>query len=405
VGESGVYAGLRILELGAGAAGPAATRYFAEQGATVIRVESSVRPDFLRLLHARPGEAVDLDAAPMFALLNPDKWSVSIDLRKPAGVDLVLRLADWADVVAQNFAPGAMDKLGLGPAQLLARKPALIVVTSALFGQTGPQRHYPGFGGQGSAIAGFNHLTGWPDRESIGPYATITDSLSPRYVALLIAAALLERSCGGGGQHIDVSQIETGVYSLSELLVRCSASGESVARAGNREEGAAPHGVYPCAGDDAWIAIAVASDEEWQALVAAMGAPTWAREPRFATAAGRVAHQDDLDTRLAAWTRESGAYLLMAQLQEAGVPAGVVQHLNELLQDPQLAHRRHFVPLDHAVLGVLPYERSGFRLSASPGGFDDSGPLLGEDNDTVLGEILGLSAAEIEQLLVDDVIA
>ena len=405
MGESGVYAGLRMLELGAGAAGPAATRYFAEQGATVIRVESSVRPDFLRLLHARPGEAVDLDAAPMFALLNPDKWSVSIDLRKPAGVELVLRLADWADVVAQNFAPGAMDKLGLGPAQLLARKPALIVVTSALFGQTGPQRHYPGFGGQGSAIAGFNHLTGWPDRESIGPYATITDSLSPRYVALLIAAALLERSRGAGGQHIDVAQIETGVYSLSELVVRCSANGESVARAGNREEGAAPHGVYPCAGDDAWIAIAVASDDEWQALVAAMGAPTWAREPRFATAAGRVAHQDDLDARLAAWTHKSGAYLLMAQLQEAGVPAGVVQHLNELLQDPQLAHRRHFVPLDHAVLGVLPYERSGFRLSASPGGFDDSGPLLGEDNDKVLGEILGLSPAEIEQLLVDDVIA
>ena len=405
MGESGVYAGLRILELGAGAAGPVATRYFAEQGATVIRVESSVRPDFLRLLHARPGEAVDLDAAPMFALLNPDKWSVSIDLRKPAGVELVLQLADWADVVAQNFAPGAMDKLGLGPSQLLARKPALIVVTSALFGQTGPQRHYPGFGGQGSAIAGFNHLTGWPDRESIGPYATITDSLSPRYVALLIAAALLERSRGGGGQHIDVSQIETGVYSLSELVVRCSANGESVARAGNREEGAAPHGVYPCAGDDAWIAIAVASDDEWQALVAAMGAPTWAREPRFATAAGRVAHQDDLDARLAAWTHESGAYLLMAQLQEAGVPAGVVQHLNELLQDPQLAHRRHFVPLDHAVLGVLPYERAGFRLSASPGGFDDSGPLLGEDNDKVLGEILGLSPAEIEQLLVDDVIA
>jgi benzylsuccinate CoA-transferase BbsF subunit len=405
VGESGVYAGLRILELGAGAAGPVATRYFAEQGATVIRVESSVRPDFLRLLHARPGEAVDLDAAPMFALLNPDKWSVSIDLRKPAGVELVLQLADWADVVAQNFAPGAMDKLGLGPSQLLARKPALIVVTSALFGQTGPQRHYPGFGGQGSAIAGFNHLTGWPDRESIGPYATITDSLSPRYVALLIAAALLERSRGGGGQHIDVSQIETGVYSLSELVVRCSANGESVARAGNREEGAAPHGVYPCAGDDAWIAIAVASDDEWQALVAAMGAPTWAREPRFATAAGRVAHQDDLDARLAAWTHKSGAYLLMAQLQEAGVPAGVVQHLNELLQDPQLAHRRHFVPLDHAVLGVLPYERAGFRLSASPGGFDDSGPLLGEDNDKVLGEILGLSPAEIEQLLVDDVIA
>ena len=405
MGESGVYAGLHILELGAGAAGPLATRYFAEQGATVIRVESSVRPDFLRFLHAQPDEPADLDAAPVFALLNPDKWSVSIDLRKPAGVELVLRLADWADVVSQSLEPAAMEELGLGPAQLLARKPALIVVTNSLFGQTGRQRRAPGFGRQGSAIAGFDQLTGWPDREPVGPYATITDSLSSRYGALLIAAALLARSRGGGGQHIDVAQVETGVYSLSEMVVRRSANGESIARAGNREPGAAPHGVYPCAGEDAWIAIAVTDDEEWRALVAAMGAPGWAREPRFATAAGREANQDDLDAHLAAWTRESGAYLLMAQVQEAGGPAGGVQHPDELLQDPQLAHRRHFVPLDHAVLGVLPYERSGFRLSASPGGFDDSGPLLGEDNDTVLGEILGLSAAEIEQLLADDVIA
>jgi benzylsuccinate CoA-transferase BbsF subunit len=214
MGESGVYAGLRILELGAGAAGPLATRYFAEQGATVIRVESSVRPDFLRTLHARPGEPVDLDAEPMFALLNPDKWSVTLNLQKPAGVALALRLVDQADVVAQNFAPGAMEKLGLGPAQLLARKPSLIVVTSALFGQTGPQRSYPGFGGQGSAIAGFNHLTGWPDREPMGPFGTITDSLSPRFSATAIAAGVLYRRRTGRGLHIDVSQVENALYAL-----------------------------------------------------------------------------------------------------------------------------------------------------------------------------------------------
>ncbi len=195
------------------------------------------------------------------------------------------------------------------------------------------------------------------------------------------------------------------MYSLSEMVVRCSANRESVARDGNREPGSAPHGVYPCAGDDAWIAIAVAREGEWHGLVAAMGEPAWAHDARFATAEARDAHQDELDAHLAAWTREFGAYLLMARLQEAGVPAGVVQHLDEVLQDPQLAHRRHFVPLDHAVLGVLPYERSGFRLSASPGGFDDSGPLLGEDNDMVLGELLGLSPAEIEQLVADGVVA
>lgn len=405
MGERGVYAGLRILELGAGAAGPVATRYFAEQGATVIRIESSRRPDFLRTLHARPGEPPDLDRSPMFALLNPDKWSVALDLQTPDGVDLALRLVDWADVVTQNFAPGAMDKLGLGPPQLLERKPGLIVVTSSLFGATGPQRHYPGFGGQGAAIAGFNHLTGWPDREAIGPYATITDSLSPRYVAVLIAAALWERGRHGVGQHIDVSQIETGVYSLSEWIVRASASGESLARAGNRRAGAAPHGVYPCAGDDAWIAIDVETDAEWHALVAVMGAPPWTQEPRFLSALGREANQAELDRLVGEWTRTDAPYALMAKLQAAGVPAGVVQGFRQLLRDPQLAHRRHFETLDHAALGPLPYERSGFRLSESPGGFDDSGPLLGEDGDLVFGEILGLSPEEIERLVAAGVVA
>jgi benzylsuccinate CoA-transferase BbsF subunit len=404
MGEHGVYAGLRILELGVGAAGSVATRYFAEHGATVLRVESSAQPDFLRLLHARSGEPIDLDAAPTFALLNPDKWSVALNLQRPEGVSLALRLADWADVVSQSGTPGAMEKLGLGPEALLARKPGLVVVTNSLFGATGPQRHHPGFGGEGAALAGFDHVTGWPDREAIGPCATSTDPLSARYVAVAIAAALLERGRSGLGRHIDVSQVETGVYSLSEAVVRESANGESVARAGNRQPGAAPHGVYPCAGDDAWIAITVFDDAEWQALGAAMGAPAWAHDARFVGALGREANQAAVDAELAAWTRRFPAYALLSRLQEAGVPAGVVQGFRELVRDPQLAHRRHFVTLDHAALGPLPYERSGFRLSASPGGFDDSGPLLGEDDDVVLGEILGLSEAEIARLVAEGVV-
>ena len=405
MGARGVYAGLHILELGAGAAGSVATRYFAEQGATVLRIESSTRPDFLRMLHAKPGEPVDVDAAPIFALLNPDKWSVALDLEKPAARALALRLVDWADVVTQHFAPGAMETLGLGAEQLLARKPGLIVVTSSLFGHTDPHCHDPRLGGQGDAIAGFHHLTGWPDREALGPYGTITDSLSPRYVALLIAAALLDRGRHGVGQHIDVSQIETGVYSLSEWIVRASANGEGLARAGNRQAGAAPHGIYPCAGDDAWIAISVFDDAAWQALVAAMGSPAWAQDARFVGALGREANQADIDRALAAWTRGESAYALMARLQAAGVAAGVVQEFRHLLRDPQLAHRRHFTTLDHAALGPLPYERAGFRLSESPGGFEDSGPLLGEDNDVVLGEILGLSEDEIARLAAEGVIA
>ncbi len=398
----GVYAGLKILELGSGAAGPVATRYFAEQGARVVRIESSRRPDFLRLLPNRVREH-GLEGSRMFALLNPGKESVGIDLAREEGRAVAWRLARWADVVAENFAPGVMERWGLGAEALLAEKPELVVVSGCLFGQTGPQRSYPGFGGQGSAIAGFNHLTGWPDREGVGPYATITDSLSPRYVAALIAAALLERRRTGRGRRIDLSQIETGVYSLSEWVVRQAAGCEPVARRGNPAERAAPHGVYPCSGDDAWIAIAVRDDGQWQALRELMGDPDWARDPALDAAAGRLARTDELDERLAAWTVDFGAYHLMAGLQEGGVEAGVVQHLDEVLRDPQLAHRHHFETHEHPKLGPLAYERAGFRLADHPGGYAGPAPLLGEHTFAVLTE-LGFAPDEIAALRQDQVV-
>jgi benzylsuccinate CoA-transferase BbsF subunit len=394
----GIYADLRILELGAGAAGPVATRYFAEQGATVVRLESSKRPDFLRLLRLAPDDPHGLEGSPMFALLNAGKRSVALNLQEPEARALALELARWADVVLENFSPGVMDRFGLGAERLLAEKPELVVVSSCLFGQTGPQRSYPGFGGQGSAIAGFNALTGWPDREAIGPYATITDSLSPRYAAVLIAAALLARRRTGRGQHIDLSQIEVGVYNLSEMIVRCSANGEVVKRAGNRDACAAPHGIYPCLGEDTWIAISVSSDAEWGALVGAMDAPAWAADARFASTDARRANAEELDARIAAWTREFGAWHLMAGLQNAGVAAGVVQNLHEVLRDPQLAHRHHFVTLEHPVLGSLIHERSGFRLAEHPGRFACAAPLLGEHTEAVLGA-LGRSQAAVRDLV------
>src|SRR5579863_5093542 len=219
--ERGLFADLKILELASGAAIPVTARYFAERGARVIRVESSTHPDFLRVLFLTPDNPHGMNGSPMFVLLNPNKESLSINLKKPEGIALVKRLVGWADVVTENFSPGVMQKWGLDYESLAAEKPELIMVSGCLFGQTGPQRSYPGFGGQSSAIAGFNHLTGWPDREAVGPYGTITDSLAPRYAAVVLLAALLERRRTGRGQFLDVAQVETGVYSLSEAVVRC----------------------------------------------------------------------------------------------------------------------------------------------------------------------------------------
>ncbi len=401
----GAFDGIKVLELGAGAAGPVATRYLADQGATVLRVESTKRPDFLRTLTQTKNSDAELDSAPMFVLLNANKLSVSINMSTVEGIELVKRLVLWADVVSENFSPKAMAKWGLDYPRLRELKPDLIMVSSCLFGQTGPQRMYPGFGGQGSALSGFNHLTGWPDREAVGPYATITDSLSPKYVALSLIAALFHRDRTGEGQYIDLSQIEAAVYSLSEMVARQSARGESVTRMGNRSEFAVPHGIYPCRGVDRWIAIAVHTDADWKALVRFMGNPDWVLNVEFETLAGRRRNEDMIEERLRVWTTDYDAHELMQRLQDSGIEAGAVQNFQDLNGDPQLEHREHFQSLDHVHLGTLRFEHSAIRHRSSSAELRRPGPCLGEHNEMVLGEILGLSQTEIQRMIATEVIA
>jgi benzylsuccinate CoA-transferase BbsF subunit len=394
-----------VLELGSGAAGPVATKYLAEHGADVIRIESAKRPDFLRVLFLTPNSKHGVDGSPMFILLNPNKRSVALNMKHPEGLVLARRLAlEWADVVCENFAPGPMARFGMDYETLSREKPDLVMVSGCLFGQTGPHRGYPGFGAQGSALSGFNHLTGWPDRASAGPSGTITDSLAPRYVALAMVAALLERRRTGEGQYVDVSQVETAVYSTSEVQVRYSTRGEIVTRDGNRCEHTAPHGIYPCRGSDRWLAIAVWSDEEWANLQEEMGRPEWAADPAYATAAGRLAHVEALDEALSQWTRSHEAADLMARLQAVGVEACVCQDFQELVDDPQLAHRGHWTRVEHSNVGPLLLERSGFRLSETDGEMRAPGPNLGEHTDEILAECLGLDRTEIERLRADEVL-
>ncbi|MBK7972547.1 MAG: CoA transferase [Deltaproteobacteria bacterium] len=404
-----LFAGLRILELGAGAAGPVATRYFVEHGAEVIRVESASRPDFIRLLHLGGGASSDvaaLDRAPMFALLNAGKKSVALDLTQAEGRSLLGRLAREAEVLIENFTPGVLARWGLAPSTLLDRNRRLIVVSSSLFGQTGPHRDYPGFGGQGAALAGFNHLTGWPDREPIGPYATITDSLAPRFLAAAVAAALLERDRVGTGRILDVSQVETGVYALAAAIAEASARGTSPQRLGNRSLWAAPHGIYPCAGEDRWLALAVWNEREWQTLVAMLGEPAWTHDERFGDVGARLANVEILDQHLAAWTRHHEAATLSERLQGEGIEAVAVADCAALLEDPQLAHRGHFVRVPHAALGELATERCGFRLAsaANAAGLFRGGPGLGEHSREVLTAI-GIGDEDFARLVEERVVA
>jgi crotonobetainyl-CoA:carnitine CoA-transferase CaiB-like acyl-CoA transferase len=397
-----LFSGLKILEFGGGAAGPLGTRYFADHGATVVRIESRQRPDFIRLLRYTPGVEGGLDASHMFAMVNCNKLGVALDMSHPKGPEIARRLVEWADVVAENFSPKAMTKWGLDYESLERLKPGLVMISTCLNGQTGPERDYPGFGGQGSALSGFNHLTGWPDKEPLGPYGTITDSLSPRFVALLVSSALIRRQRTGEGQYIDLSQVEGGIVCLSENMATYSATGEVLGRLGNRSRHAAPHGAFRCAAqgddDDRWVAIAVQGDDEWQRLRGALGDPAWAAEARFATAAGRLAHVDDVERLVEGWTRGRAAENVAATLQAAGIDAGVVQNFEDLSRDPQLAARRHFRPVHHRVVGDHLCEMMGLRFSETPGDIRTPAPCLGEHTQQVMREMLGMSAAEYAEL-------
>ena len=397
-GERAAWDGTNIVEFGSGAAGPIATRYFVEHGATVLRVESRSRPDFLRVYALGPDNPHDLEGAPMFDGLNVGKRSVTLNLKHPEGVDIAKRIVgDWADALVENFAPRAMRGFGLDYDTLAAIKPDLVMMSSCLQGQTGPHRHYPGFGGQGAALSGFNWLTGWPDREPLGPYGTITDSLAPRFVASALAAGLLYRRRTGRGVYLDLAQVEAGSYSLSPWLLDYEHDGTIGKRMGNRSLRAVPHGAFACEGEDRWVAIACWTDDEWARLTGFLGFD----DPSLATLEARLERVDDVEAAVEAWTATRTREEIADLLQAAGIQAVPVYDFGDVHDDPQIAHREHFVTLTHPYMGDGLYERTGTRVGNTPHGYDRPGPTLGQDNDWVLGELLGVSADERKRLEAD----
>jgi crotonobetainyl-CoA:carnitine CoA-transferase CaiB-like acyl-CoA transferase len=392
--------GTRILELGSGAAGPIAARYFAEQGATVVRIESVSRPDFLRVYALGPGNPHGLEGSALYDALNVGKLDVTLDLKRVEAVELVRRLvAEWADAVSENFAPRAMKGFGLDYDALVEVRPDLVMVSACLNGQTGPYKDYPGFGSQGAALSGFNHLTGWPDREPVGPHGTITDSLAPRYVATALAAGLLYRRRTGRGVHLDLSQVESGIWSLAPWIVEYALDGTIGDRMGNRSRWAVPHGAFPCRDEgplaDRWVAIACASDHDWAKLAGIIGVD----DPSLASLDARRARIDEVEDLVARWTSTRTRREIAEMLQAAGVEAVPVADLGDLHDDPQLAHREHWLHGEHPVMGPRIYERNGYRLPHDAGGYEPlHSPLLGQDNDWLLRDVLGLDDDAVHAL-------
>ncbi len=390
-------ADVKVLDFTWVMAGPASTRVLADYGATVVRIESTASIDAARgLAPFQNGEAGPENSG-LYQNMNAGKLGMTLDMSKEEGRAVARDLVRWADVVTESFSPKAMRAWDLDYASLRQLKPDIVMLSSNLFGQTGPLAEFAGFGTMGAAVAGFNTVIGWPDREPamVGAY---TDYVSPRFTVAAILAALDHRDRTGQGQYIDFSQAEAALHFLTPALLDFGVNGRVQGREGNRDPHMAPHGVYPAAGENRWVAIAAGDDEQWRALCEVIGQPELASDKRFATLDTRLANQDELDAIVSAWTQDREKGEAEALLQARAVAAHAVQDSVDALRDPQLAHRGHFVKLPHEIHGTTTVEGSRFKLSRTPAQIESSAPTFGRDNFYVLETILGYSQEQIVEL-------
>ncbi|MFC1919234.1 CaiB/BaiF CoA transferase family protein [Chloroflexota bacterium] len=383
--------------------GPVTSRYLAYHGATVVHVESRTAYDVSRAVGPYANGEPGPNRSGFFNTYNGGKLGITLNLRNPKARPIVEKLIRWADVVVDNFTPGTMGRLGLGYDDLVKIKPDIIAIGASNVGQYGPNAKLPGLGITTAAMAGFGHLTGWPDRDPVLPYGAYTDMICPRFGAALIAAALDYRRRTGKGQYLDLAQMESAILFLAPLVLDYTVNGRIQERIGNRSMRACPHNVYRCSGDDRWCAIAVYGDHEWKALCSVIGDPDWSEEPRFSTMLGRMEHETELDKLIEQWTQHLRAEELMKRLQAVGVSSGVVETNEDLFNDPQLKHRHHFRFVEHPEAGKHAYDGPCYVMSKTPGEVSRPAPILGQHTEHVCTQFLGLSDQEYAEYIADGV--
>ena len=402
----GPLEGVRVADFCWMGVGSVATRLLADYGAEVIKIENRKRLDTPRKLPIYRGEVRsygDEDPNPdpnkggLFNNYCRNKLGVTIDMSTPEGHALAVDLIRHSSVVTENFAPGVMERWGLTYDFLTTLVPDVIYGRMSGYGHSGPHHHYRSYGPVIQAVCGLTFISGLPQREASGWGLSYMDNQAAYYNSAALLMAILHRGVTGEGCEIDVSAVEAGVSLLGPDLLDVTVNGRPTRRPdfprGNRLEypNAAPHGVYPCVGTDRWVAIAVFGEAEWERFVRAIGEPAWTSDARFANQASRFANQDALDDGVSSWTRQHDPHQAMQILQSAGVAAAAVQNPQDLTDnDPQIAQRGTFFELDHPVIGPALFEGLPMRLSRTDADIWRSAPLLGEDNDYVFGDILGI---------------
>lgn len=393
--------GLKVLDLSWVVAGPLIGRALADFGAQVIRVESSVRVETARMMQPFHGGVQDKEGSALFGNCNAGKLGLTLDLKSGEGQQVVRDLVSWADVVVESFSPGQLRKWGLDYDTLASDKPDLVMLSTSIAGQDGPWSTLAGFGNVGSSLSGFQHLVGYEDRLPMGTFGPYTDYVGPRLALVTLLAALEHRRQTGEGAYIDVAQVEAGIFFLSPQVAHYGYDGTIAGRHGDRDEQFVPHGVFPAQpvdGEERFVAIAVRDDDEWVRLARCIGRDDLAERNDLATAEGRRAVEGELEQAVAAWTAQRSAVATEQALQAVGVPAHLAVTSDDYPHDTQLAHREHLVELPHPRHGRTFVEGPRYRLSATPGAPGRAAPMLGQDNESVLREVLGYDDARIAAL-------
>ncbi|HDL90560.1 MAG TPA: CoA transferase [Thermodesulforhabdus norvegica] len=396
--NDGPLSGIRVLDFSRVLAGPYATRIFGDFGAEVIKVQTK-----------KTANGAESNTSVYFRAWNRNKRSITLDMDHSEARDLALRIACISDVVVENFSPRVMSNWGLGFERLKKDKPDIIMLSMSGMGQTGPWKDLVAFGATVQSLGGLTYLTSYDAKFPIGPGYAYADAMAGLYGAFAVLAALEFRDRTGEGVYIDLSEYEVVCSLIGPTLMEASATnGSRIFPAGNQavDESAAPYGCYKCRGSDRWCTIAVFNETQWHALCKVLGGPEWSRMRKFSSLAKRKEHSEELDKFLESCTIKYHAEELVHLLNEAGVPAGVVQSAKDLATDPHLLHRNFFVRLEDPYFGETILDRSPirFREDSPPRNWKPA-PLFGEDNRYVFVELLGLSESEVSSYIKEGVIS
>ena len=398
---------LRVVDLTNGWAGPLGTCLLADFGAKVIKVESPSHMDWWRGagLQGTTDGSKPYEQSPTFNTVNRNKYGIALELTHPRGRALFKELIRVSDVLVANYPLRSLRKLGIDYQALSAVNPQLVMVTLPAFGSTGPDSEYVGFGCTTEAMAGITGVSGYEEGQPQMLSNAIGDPGTALNNCFAVLVGLFEQERRGQGVSIDLSHVEGLLPMNAEALLEYTLNGRVQGQRGNRHPTMAPHGSYPCAGDDEWVVITIASDMQWERFCQALGNPTWTRDKRFVTEAGRKAAEDELDSHISTWTKEHEHHEVMELLQTAGVAAGAVLSGPEILSDAHLAAREFLLAIDKAEAGTHLYPGFVPRFDPDPSAVRLPPPCFGEHNAYVFGTLLGLPAEEIEVLTKERIIS